>query len=65
MEAVIVNLDAWKREHQRPAHVAGDDIVEAWSSLMRAIMYWQWELWGAFYPGTSQGTHRHGPAAES
>lgn len=50
MEAVIVNLDAWKREHQRPAQTAGDDVVEAWSSWMRAVMHWQWEFLGAFYP---------------
>jgi hypothetical protein len=46
MGAVIVNLDAWKRERQRPAQGAGDDVVEAWLSWMRAVIYWQWELWG-------------------
>jgi hypothetical protein len=46
MEAVIIDLDAWRKRHQRSLQPAGDDIVEAWSSLMNAVMRWQWEFWG-------------------
>jgi hypothetical protein len=46
MEAVIIDLDAWRKRRQRSLQPAGDDIVEAWSSLMNAVMRWQWEFWG-------------------